>query len=441
MLLSVCGCAGEPDDSDLTCTASLPQVLPFDNDRAAHGHALLSTETLAPGLLPELVVRNLWVAWGTLPFPDDAAYWRAFAERYGLIDAPFDNGGRPLGVRKEGSNIALDCLVCHAGRVAGQTLIGAANSRVDLETFFDDLLRMRELAPMYGFPQPPVPYDLDGFTSAAGAQDAFGIGFRITGAPGVNTRFGPQKAPAWWMLSRKQRIYSDGGAEASGHRSTMATLVAFGITPDQLQAREPDFEDIAHYMRAIPTPCWNLSEIDPKKRKRGKDVFDTHCASCHGTQSGQGASFPNEIVSIAEIGTDPMRAANFGPLEATALNASWFGQPPLMSTGGYLAQPLNGIWARAPYFHNGSVPDLLGVINSAFRPTRWSRTGNELADYDVDRVGFRYTEVASAADPNTREGRLVYDTTREGMNNAGHTYGDPLTDQQRADLLEYLRSL
>ncbi len=429
-----------PDGSD-SCGGALVQVQPVDPVRAERGRAWLSTQTLANGILPEAVVRNLWVAWGTLPPSNDAAYWQAFRDRYGMLEAPFDNGGLPLGVRREASGITFDCLVCHAGRVAGQTMIGLANTRIDLETFYDDLLRMRELAPMFGFPQPPVPYDLDGLTSAAGAQDAFGIGFRLFGVPGINTRFGPQQAPAWWLLARKERLYVDAAGDASGHRSTMATLVAFGVTPDQLQAREPDFEDIAHFMRATRVPCWNLSTLDPETRARGQQVFDARCAECHGRHSGEAASFPNTIVDVADVGTDPMRAMSFGPAEATALNASWFGQPPLMSTGGYLAQPLLGIWARAPYFHNGSVPDLVGVIDSTLRPTRWMRTGSELADYDAIRVGFRFTEVANPPDPNTREGRLVYDTTRPGMSNAGHTYGDSLSLQERNDLLEYLRGL
>jgi hypothetical protein len=56
-------------------------------------------------------------------------------------------------------------------------------------------------------------------------------------------------------------------------------------------------------------------------------------------------------------------------------------------------------------------------------------------------MGFRYEEVSAAPDPNTREGRQVYDTTREGMGNGGHTFGAALTDVERSDLLEYLRSL
>jgi hypothetical protein len=213
------------------------------------------------------------------------------------------------------------------------------------------------------------------------------------------------------------------------------------VGPDQLAAREGDFEDIAHYIRSIGPPCWSLTRLDAAKASRGEVVFNATCASCHGTHTGVSPGYPNLVIDRAEVGTDPIRAERFRSTEANYLNASWFGQPPLTSTGGYLAQPLSGVWARAPYFHNGSVPDLLGVLELAERPTRWKRAGSELSDYDTDRVGFRYETVDTAPDPNTREGRLVYDTTRAGMGNGGHRYGEKLTDAERSDLLEYLRGL
>ena len=426
------------------CASRLPTVQSFEPARAEHGRALLQNVTLGAGLLPEFVVRNLWVAWGTPAPATDEAYWNAFRDRYGMLEAPFDNGGLPLGMRREASGLTFDCLVCHAGRVAGTTVIGAPNTRVDLESFYDDLLAMRDLAPQFGFPQPPVPYDLDGLTSAAGAQDAFGIGFRLAkaaGIAGVNTEFGPERAPAWWLLRFKQRMYVDGSADASGHRATMATLVAFGVGPDQLAARESDFVDITHFIRSIEPPCWGLTALDSAKMVRGEAVFNATCASCHGNHTGAAPEYPNKVVDRAEVGTDPMRAERFGPTEASYLNASWFGQPPLRSTGGYLAPPLAGVWARAPYLHNGSVPDLRGVIDPAERPARWKRTGTDSDGYDAERVGFRHEAVGTAPDPDTREGRLVYDTTRPGMGNAGHRFGEALTDAERSDLLEYLRGL
>jgi hypothetical protein len=429
--------------SSTACQVALPRVQEVEPDRAEHGRALLQDIALTPGVLPELVIRNLWVAWGAPPPPTDADFWAELRRRYGLIEAPFDNAGLPLGMRREGAGVAFDCMLCHGGRIAGITLLGAPNSGIDLESLYDDLLIMRDLAPMLGIPAPPVPYDLDGLTQAAGAQDAFGLGFRFAGpiAGGVNTRYGPQRAPAWWQLQYKERIYADGSGAASGHRSFMATLVAFGITPDQLVAREQDFVDIAHYVRSMQAPCWSFTTLDEEKRARGRQVFSATCARCHGVYEGAEAQYPNLVVPLEEVGTDPVRAQRFGSDEALVLNGSWFGDPPLSSTGGYLAPPLVGIWARAPYFHNGSVPDLIGVLDPSKRPARWRRLGSELEHYDVERVGLRYDEVSTPGDPDTREGRLVYDTTREGMGNGGHPFGAPLSEADRSDLLEYLRGL
>lgn len=429
--------------ADVTCHSALPVVQVAETERALRGEALFRNVTLTPGILPEVIVRNLWVAWGTPPPASDQDFWAEARRRYGMVETPYDNGGLPAGMRREGSGIAFECMLCHTGRIAGTTVIGAANGTIDLESFFDDLQRMNELAPSLGLPSLPIPFDLDGFTFAAGAHDAFGLGFRLVGplAAGLHTEFGAQRPPAWWLLKHKQRVYLDGSGDASGHNTMAATLVAFGITPDQIAARDEDFVDIAHYIRSLQPPCWTLSALDAEKVARGREVFDRTCASCHGVHTGQAAQFPNMVVDRSVVGTDPVRAERFGADEAQRLNGSWFGNPPFTPTGGYLAQPLTGIWARAPYFHNGSVPDLLGVLDPSQRPVRWRRIGSEIEDYDPERVGLRYKEIAVAPDPSTQGGRLVYDTTRESMSDTGHTYGAALSAAERSDVLEYLRSL
>jgi hypothetical protein len=438
---------GASEPTGRACASTLPRVQAFDAQRAARGEALLRSGTLAPGILPEGAVRLLWIAWGTPEPSSDEQFWTQVRERYGMLEAPFDNAGLPLGFRREPAGLTFNCLLCHTGRVAGTTLIGAPNSTVDLESFFDDLKSLRDLAVTLGLQVPPIPYDLNGFTSAAGAHDAFGLGFRfyapaLPGGAGVNTDFGPQRSPAWWLLHDKSRIFVDGSADASGHRTMMATLVAFGVGYGELGAREEQFVDIAHYIRSLEPPCWELTALDGPKLHRGQSVFERECVHCHGMHTGPDARFPDNVVSVGEVGTDAIRAQRFGPAEANVLNLSWFGEPPLKSTGGYLAQPLVGIWARAPYFHNGSVPDLMGVLDPTQRPARWRRIGGERDGYDAERVGFRYEVVSEApANPGSREGRLVYDTAREGMSNGGHAFGASLTDAERSDLLEYLRSL
>ena len=89
------------------------------------------------------------------------------------------------------------------------------------------------------------------------------------------------------------------------------------------------------------------------------------------------------------------------------------------------------------------VPTLYHVLNSKSRPkvfTRSYRTGE--ADYDKDRVGWKVTEVPPPdAKAPGYERRRVYDTAQPGRGNGGHTFGDDLTDDERAAVIEYLKSL
>jgi hypothetical protein len=107
----------------------------------------------------------------------------------------------------------------------------------------------------------------------------------------------------------------------------------------------------------------------------------------------------------------------------------------IASTGGYMALPLDGIWARAPYLHNGSVPSMYALLTGD-RPVKFQR-GN--IAYDQERMGFVET-----AGPFTAE----YDTTRSGNSNVGHDtpafngYVDWKNEPQKLnDLLSYLKTL
>ena len=101
-------------------------------------------------------------------------------------------------------------------------------------------------------------------------------------------------------------------------------------------------------------------------------------------------------------------------------------------TDGYANMPLDGLWLRAPYLHNGSVPTLRALLFPEERPVEFYRAYDV---YDWQNVGF----IATGADA-AREGVLL-DTRLKGNSNAGHVYGQELTPEQREDLLEYLKTL
>lgn len=122
---------------------------------------------------------------------------------------------------------------------------------------------------------------------------------------------------------------------------------------------------------------------------------------------------------------------------------------------GYVAPPLVGVWASAPYFHNGSVPTIEAVLDSSKRPTIWSRELRDPHAYDLENVGLRFSLKTrqefdkSDKDAANAKGNMmavfdhqaIYDTKAFGHGNKGHTFGDRLTSEERAALIEFLKSL
>lgn len=395
-----------------------------------------------------MALRNLHHVWGAPPplSSSDADYWAAFRRHYGFHAAPDDNDGLPLGVRKvDAGTVTFDCRMCHADVVAGQLLIGGGNSLLDFQGLMDDLDKLAQLAAMLGFPAYANPIAGQQRTGAAGATDATGLGLwlstRYASPPsGLHTTLGYQTPAPWWNLRYKQRIYADGSGQVAGVRTMMAMFLAFGMSLAELQALEPQMEDVRHDMLSLEPPAWPFTPPAADAVARGARIFGERCAGCHGRYGGPDAHYPETIVTSG-LGTDPTRAAALTSVETTWINASWFAADhPMQATGGYLAPPLTGVWASAPYFHNGSVPDLRGVLRPSARPARWRRTGAGPDDYDPSTVGWRYITPASAS-AGTIEDRRTYDTTRAGLDNGGHAYGDALSDAELADLLDYLKTL
>ncbi len=166
------------------------------------------------------------------------------------------------------------------------------------------------------------------------------------------------------------------------------------------------------------------------------------CTRCHGTYGDDDATegYPNLLVPLETIGTDSLLASTYdaNPQYHSWYNESWFAQgegaAQLLPNDGYVAPPLDGIWATAPYLHNGSVPTLADLLQSTARPTYFARDLSN-ANYDESKLGWRYEAKADATSTST------YNTTLPGYGNGGHTFGDELGAADRAALLEYLKTL
>lgn len=461
------GCTGDSETSPVAPEPSLAVVHEPDAALVDEGRHAFADGALMQGVLPALAMRNLYIAWtddlGSLYtyYTDAEAYWEAFNARYGTVPSPFEDAIYPAGFGvADNGDVGIDCLLCHAGRFRGETVIGLSNNRLDLRGLVEDLqnlpaaieaLKMRDLPAPYdalvqSIPSTMVPEPYASVqvpTGAAGVNDGFGLGLSTSkeyGSPpaDLETFMGYQDAQPWWTIRHKERTYSDGAGNAEGIYTMMSTLLAFGLSFAELATYLPTFVAIRHYQCSLDAPRWksaDLPAVDAALAEEGRSIFDARCASCHGRYDG--AAFPNVVVSAAEIGTDPLRVDNF-----TRTEADWFNgfipeeRYEMTDTDGYLAPALVGIWASAPYLHNGSVPTLRALLDPSARPPRWRRSSG---DFDAIDVGLTFDVVSEPADRDTIEGRKVVDTTVEGMSNTGHAI--ELSPSERDAVLEYLKTL
>jgi hypothetical protein len=241
-------------------------------------------------------------------------------------------------------------------------------------------------------------------------------------------------------------MYYDGRTDARSVRTNMQFLLG-EKTLEEFRALEPTFRDLRQFLLSLEPPKYPFP-IDHQRAARGRVVFEGSCARCHGTY-GPGGRYPNKIVELDVVGTDPARARGLSDRLVAHYNSTWFADeyPVSAEKHGYQAPPLDGLWATAPYLHNGSVPTLHALLQSSSRPSRFTRPPSTgLENYDTTHLGWRFTEVsaeelASTARRSAFQARFIVDTARFGMGNRGHTFGDDLGEEQRMDLIEYLKTL
>jgi mono/diheme cytochrome c family protein len=241
-------------------------------------------------------------------------------------------------------------------------------------------------------------------------------------------------------------MYYDGRTNASSVRTNMQFLLGEKRL-DELKALEPTFRDVQAFLKSIEPPRYPFP-IDQDKAQHGRLVFEKTCARCHGTY-GPGGHYPNKIVALDVIGTDPARSLGLSDRLVAHYNSTWLGaiHPVNVKREGYQAPPLDGIWATAPYLHNGSVPTLHALLSSSTRPQRFTRPpSTDFEHYDTTHVGWKFTEVTveereSTARRSPFQARFIVDTGRFGLSNRGHTFGDRLSEDQRLEVIEYLKTL
>jgi mono/diheme cytochrome c family protein len=247
-----------------------------------------------------------------------------------------------------------------------------------------------------------------------------------------DTSIGTADLPSLWNQRVREGMWLhwDGNNNLVTERNKSAAIGA-GASEDSLDlAGMKRVEDWILDLKAPPFP---QEKIDLKRAAAGRLLYEQHCGDCHalnGKRVGQ-------TEPVEEIRTDPERLNSFTQELSDRMNTLGTGRPWKFShfrkTNGYASMPLDGVWLRAPYLHNGSVPTLRDLLKpSQDRPAVFWR-GYDVYDYDA--VGF----VASGPEAE-REG-FRFDTSVRGNGRQGHEYGTKLKPAEKQELLEYLKTL
>jgi mono/diheme cytochrome c family protein len=352
---------------------------------------------------------------------------------------------------------------------------------------------------------------------------------------------GSEDPPNWWNLGHRPAKFYDAGMSSDSTRIELSWYMPGAATPTFQEGYDwiNDHDYMANtWMLGVRSPSYPLP-IDTRLAKKGAVLFhkldlwgkkrqnpvpppsprgNGSCASCHGAYAPRYAKSRKFLASpvltgiaanvtpIDVINTDPARMLGNSTAVEQAAEVSWFtyygqdGCAEKYNLIGYLAQPLYGVWASAPYFHNGSVPDVWSLLKSSDRPTFWRRMSKpdragavmgyetDLArGYDPARLGWKYDALACGApgvtpylecDPSDPfatplmqswlgilfangslswnmlgtvlaptltndqiEDRKIYNTRMYSQSNTGHEFTDVLTDAERLALIEYMKTL
>lgn len=461
--------------------------------------------------------------------------------------------------------IGITCHACHSGAANGVLAPGGGSSLQDLHLLLRDAVPLGYLPSLASLANLTR---TRGTNNASDINLAFLFPDRglipISTALGVlaSGSTASMDTPAWWNMGHRPVKFVDGVFPMDAPRVDMVFYTpAFGLFgslggplseagQNWMRAHGPDTNTWVESLKAPAYP----GTIDTALAEQGAVLFHTlnlwatnrnnpvpkptegngSCASCHGAYAPRYVNDPTFLASPALEGmaayitpqriiqTDAVRQQTNNEAVQIAGASNFFGYPTTAGTAndcgpqnradlrgnrelGYLAPPLYGVWATAPYMHNGSVPNIWEVLKPSDRKPlwkrksktpRWDQTGRAIMGYDTSmaafdtaKVGWKYDVIQCQnpsilnplpspylrCDPkddlllswydalltnlygnvilawnvlfpptltNTDiENRKIFNAYMFGQGNGGHTFNSVLTDNERKAIIEYLKTL
>lgn len=295
------------------------------------------------------------------------------------------------------------------------------------------------------------------------------------------------KPAVWWNAKYKTRWLSDGSILSGNPVFTnfLWNEIGRGVDlPELIEwlAVNPDIvQELTTAVFATEAPKWKdfLGEhtIDITRAKRGAEHYAQNCAKCHGevtkawdlspfelekerehaVATGENAPTISDTIrlkyveKVKDVGTDEGRRKGMKAL-AEGLNPLAFSKNfgiVIEEQPGYVAPPLEGIWARYPYFHNNSIPNLCALMMPPEQRPAVYHSGKAIdpdRDYDRDCVGYPLGEKTPSTWKQNTEHR--FDTRLPGLSNSGHYERiftkdglERYSSEDKKDLIEFLKTL
>jgi hypothetical protein len=233
----------------------------------------------------------------------------------------------------------------------------------------------------------------------------------------------------WNMKARRGMAFHWDGLSTSLREVVLSSALGDGATRRSIDLE--GLERVEKWILEQPAPPYPYP-VDNELAAAGRDLYTRTCAECH----APGGQRTGKVIPVEEIGTDRHRLDMWTATAADAYNRFGDGYAwdftGFRKTNGYVAILLDGLWLRAPYLHNGSVPFLRDILEKAEDRTKFFYRGYDV--YDPERVGF------TSAGPAAERWGSKYDTSAPGNGNSGHDYGTSLSAKEKTALLEFLKT-
>jgi hypothetical protein len=279
-------------------------------------------------------------------------------------------------------------------------------------------------------------------------------------------RIGVVDFPSIWLQEQKREMWLhwDGNNNKLKERNRSA---AFGTGANFPILDRTSVERMENFILSAKPPSlteFTGTTLDVALVEKGRPIYARLCANCHGAS---GTDFSGDRVGqttpIKDIGTDRFRFDNYtydlliNQSQMYAGNAEERFQN-FRKSDGYANMPLDGLWLRAPFLHNGSVPTLRDLLKpAADRPIHFYRGST---DYDPVDLGFISRKDAIRDDTRSKlfclatnaQGETACGADRpqnndtcdaltcKGNGNGGHEYGTELAEPDKNALIEYLKT-